>query len=361
MANYNPGTGKWENSSGGDFDSRHKAQAWESVSKKNSGGGFEGVAAAAGGSMFTLFAIVGIVLYLLITFFLVVIYAVLFWLISIPVFKSFKKRNMNEQKYKRAKIIRWACVVLLLVYGGYNWYYSKPINQTFAPVVTMSEIQKETPLAKQKRDIKTWDIKFIRLPKGEIIKTLTPGENVKILGVKGDGTVCKVETEDGTVGFISPEALDLDMNIIPPKQVSALLRAIGWQFTEPRVTLFKPGRYKTANSDIEIEIGKHELDKSGKGKGDIKVYDKPGEKKGYNYTRMRFTIAKNKPPAEINGIMYNYSIIFLEESRTSDGKAIYIPVTSGDFAGEFVVTSNYSFASEDSKTAWKWEKDSNSF
>jgi len=48
MANYNPGSGKWEVKGGGEFDTRHQAEARENYDKNNSGGFGDGMADAIG-------------------------------------------------------------------------------------------------------------------------------------------------------------------------------------------------------------------------------------------------------------------------------------------------------------------------
>jgi len=349
MANYNAGSGQWEDGRGGSFDTEMRAQQSESAYKKR-GGGFEDAVASVGGSALTLYALLGIGVYVLITFFAIVIDVVVFWLISIPIFKLFKKRNMSEKNLKIAKLIRWLCVAALLIYGFYDWYYSKPANQTFTPLVSVVELQKETSLNNKK----------------ETIKTLAVGEKVKILNVRGNGTECKVETADGTVGFISPDAFDASMNIVPTPSTSAIWRAISWQFTDPQVTLFQKGKYRTAKSNFEFEIAKHHLDKSGTGSGYIKSWKDPKKRTDWDYN-IKMKISKNEVPVELNGVMYNYSVIFMEAERNADGSTVtgkgntfvYIPIAEGILAGEFIATSNGSITSRDGKMVWKLEKEAN--
>jgi len=307
--------------------------------KKTRHESFETAASGAGGSFFLVYGIAGIAVFLLVMFFKVAIYAGVFWLISIPVFKSFKKRNMSDEKYKKAKIIRWACVAALLIFGACKWYYSDPVNQNFTPIVTIAEIQKEFPLSQTKDGI------YHR----EGIKKLVPGEKLTILKTKGNGTV-KVKTADGTVGFVRPDAFSSTMNIIPPKDVPLLVRAIGWQFKPLPVTLLQQGTYTSENSNIEIDVGKNELKKSGKvRRGSVRNYRDLENSNSKLY--LVFSAAKNKAPVEITGIGYNYTIKFWKIVGGSD--TANIPITEGDLAGEFIVTSNNSFVSRDGKVEWK--------
>ncbi|MDL2228150.1 hypothetical protein LJC30_04610 [Odoribacter sp. OttesenSCG-928-L07] len=323
MVNFDPTTGKWTDSSGGEHDSRNQAQRWETNIGGGGGGNFSN--AAAGVAMNILF-------YLIIGFAVIVFVVDNIWyglILGAVYVVGWFARRYAKYSMKNAfarfgvRVLTW----LVFIIAAYGCLYNKnmKIDPAITAVATINEdveIRKATPL--------------LKTIKGK----LKEGDQVTVLGITRNKKSLKVQTTTPKGKVIS--------GLVPRGYADGVVTAFHRSFAQ-RVW---NGEFK--DRLFFLDVGTYESDKgdeyllamSKAGRIQIKELNSSGKER-HTAWAIDEKFIKAEPFVEIDGIPYCYKMILtLDDDMDWYAKNEMTPPPPElieTLQGEYVITSNKTF------------------
>ncbi len=160
--------------------------------------------------------------------------------------------------------------------------------------------------------------------------TLKPGEKVKITGITQNQKWYKVESAEGTMGYIPVKVIKEDIAQPTPSYLKRIMNFNG-SILRTGVSLFP-----LEEGYFQLEKGKRRMlfDRSKPTSGKVTIYE--SDNISGQRAEADFTLLVNNPPVEIKGVPYNFTLDI-------DGK-------------QYTVTGKTSFAGNGETWMWKEKK-----